>query len=172
MDTFSAPDNRSVPFHGDERTQLGCWLTSYRETLLIKCDGLNLAQMKQHPVATSQLSLLGIIRHMTCVEQAWFEHTFRGIESAEYYKTPADRDGDFRDLDELGLDQVLANYHRAIATAEECARGHQLDEMAAQPRRGREVDLRWIYLHMIEEYARHCGHADLLRELIDGVTGE
>jgi hypothetical protein len=172
MDTFSVPDNRSVPFHGDERSQLESWLTSYRETLLIKCNGLDVVQMKLRPVASSQLSLLGIIRHMTCVEQAWFELTFMGIESPEYYKSPTDRDADFRDLDELDLDQVLANYHRAISIAEQCASGHSLDEVAAKPRREREVDLRWIYVHMIEEYARHCGHADILRELIDGVTGE
>jgi uncharacterized damage-inducible protein DinB len=172
METFSAPDDRSVPFHGDERAQLESWLTFYRETLLIKCDGLDAAQMKLRPVATSQLSLLGLIRHMTCVEQAWFEHIFMGTTSPEYYKTPTDRDGDFRDLDEIGLDQVLANFRRVIASAHECARGRPLDEMAATLRHQHQVDLRWIYVHMIEEYARHCGHADILRELIDGVTGE
>jgi uncharacterized damage-inducible protein DinB len=171
METFSAPDDRSVPFHGDERAQLESWLTFYRETLLIKCDGLDAAQMKLRPVATSQLSLLGLIRHMTCVEQAWFDAIFSGVDVTWHYKQPGG-DGDFRNLDDCDLEQVLANFRRVIASAHECARGRQLDEMAATLRHQHQVDLRWIYVHMIEEYARHCGHADILRELIDGVTGE
>jgi glycogen debranching enzyme len=71
----------------------------------------------------------------------------------------------------LGLDEVLKNYHNAVATSDECAAGHNLDELAKSSRGEQVVDLRWIYLHMIEEYARHCGHADIIRELIDGVTG-
>jgi hypothetical protein len=171
VETFAAPDRPHIPFSGDERTQLAAWLEFYRITLLRKCDGLTPAQLKERPVTTSLLSLLGMIRHLTFVEQAWFESTFAGRDVVEYYKTEGDRDTDFKDLDEPAAEEVIDLFLRTIDTSRELSDGHGLDEMAKRPRRGREVDLRWIYIHMIEEYARHCGHADLLRELIDGGTG-
>ena len=168
---FHAPERPELLFSGPERPQLDSWLEFCRATLLSKCDGLVLEQLKQRPVASSQLSLLGIIRHMTFVEQTWFERIFAGRDAAEYYKRADDRDADFLDLDEVGLDDVLANYEVAIATSRECCAGHDLSEPSAKVSRGRFTDLRWIYVHMIEEYSRHNGHADLIRELIDGVTG-
>jgi hypothetical protein len=90
----------------------------------------------------------------------------------DYYKRPDDREVEWTELDGATLDEVLANFQRACETSDELARGHELEEEVKRPGAGREpVDLRWIYLHMIEEYARHCGHADVLRELIDGTTG-
>ncbi|MGA2970520.1 MAG: DinB family protein [Acidimicrobiales bacterium] len=171
MDSISAKDNRVVLDAGNEWDQLDSWLSFYRETLLIKCDGLGLDQLKQRPVVTSRLSLLGLIRHMTKVERYWFETVFLASDVPVYYSTPEDKDGDYNNVDELGLDEVLKNYHNAVATSDECAAGHNLDELAKTSRGEQVVDLRWIYLHMIEEYARHCGHADIIRELIDGVTG-
>lgn len=171
MDTFNAPDRPPTLLLGDERAQLESWLNFYRATLLTKCRGLDEAQLKIRPVASSQLSLLGLIRHMTAVEQYWFATTFAGADVLEYYANGDDPDSDFHDLDELDLDTVLANYRDAITTSDNSVAGHDLVERAAQPSRDREVGLRWIYLHMIEEYARHCGHADIVRELIDGVTG-
>jgi len=171
MDRVNAPPRQSQPCVGDERSQLESWLTFYRETLLVKCDGLDLEQLSRRPFPTSKLSLLGLVRHMTFVEQVWFERIFAGVDMPRYYKSEPASDDDFDELDSAGLDEVLANYDAAIATSKALAQGHELDELTAKPWRGREVDLRWIYLHMIEEYARHCGHADLLRELIDGATG-
>ena len=170
MELFQAPDNRAIIYVGDERAQLESWLTFYRATLLTKCNGLSAAQMKQRPVVTSDLSLLGLIRHMTFVEQVWFERYFTGQDVIEYYKQAGDRDADFHNLDELSVLEVVANYERAIEVSIECAQGQDLATTSRAKWRDRDVDLRWIYLHMIEEYARHCGHADLIRELIDGVT--
>jgi hypothetical protein len=171
VDTFSAPERPHVPTSGDERLQLDAWLNFYRATLLAKCDGLNVAQLKTRPLASSRLSLLGIVRHMTFVEQVWFETTFAGTETVDYYKTDGDRDADFNDLDSDAAETVFDLFQEVISVSIGLASGHPLDEHAKRPRRGRDVDLRWIYLHVLEEYARHCGHADLLREMIDGATG-
>ena len=171
METFNAPERANVPVSGDERTQLDAWLDFQRATLLKKCDGLNAAQMKMHPVATSKLSLLGLIRHMTFVEQVWFETTFAGHDTSDYYKTEGDRDADFNDLDSAAVEEVIDLYLKSVKVSRELCAGHSLDELATKPRRGREVDLRWIFVHMIEEYARHNGHADIIRELVDGATG-
>ncbi len=171
METFSAPDRPYVPASGEEKAQLDAWLDFFRATLLHKCDGLNAAQLKERPIATSRLSLLGIVRHMTFVEQVWFETTLAGHEVIEYYKNEGDRDADFNDLDSDALEVVMDLYLHEIKVSRELSAGHDLDEVAKKPRRGREVDLRWIYVHMISEYARHCGHADVIREMIDGTTG-
>jgi Protein of unknown function (DUF664) len=171
VDTFIAAERPHVPTSGDERLQLDGWLDFYRATLLAKCDGLNVAQLKTRPLATSALSLLGIVRHMTFVEQVWFETTFAGTDTVDYYKTEGDRDADFNDLDSDAAETVFDLYQAVVAASGDLASGHSLDEHAKKPRRGRDVDLRWIYLHLIEEYARHCGHADLIREMIDGTTG-
>ncbi|MGA7835646.1 MAG: DinB family protein [Acidimicrobiales bacterium] len=171
MDTFIAPDRPPVPHSGAERPQLDAWLDFYRATLLTKCSGLRVAELKTRPVASSSLSLLGMVRHMTFVEQVWFETTFAGLETSDYYKTESDRDADFNDLDSDAVETVFDLYQRVVAVSKELVAGHSLDEHAKKPRRGRDVDLRWIYVHLIEEYARHCGHADLIREMIDGETG-
>jgi hypothetical protein len=171
VETFNAPERANVPVSGDERTQLDAWLDFQRATLLRKCDGLSVTQMKERPVATSLLSLLGIIRHMTFVEQVWFETTFAAHDTSDYYKTEGDRDADFNDLDSAALEVVIDLFLKSVKVSRELSAGHSLDELAKKPRRGREVDLRWIYVHMIEEYARHNGHADLIRELVDGTTG-
>jgi uncharacterized damage-inducible protein DinB len=168
---FYAPERPDLLFRGEERPALDSWLEFCRGTLLYKCDGLDLEQLKLRPVTGSSLSLLGIIRHMTYVEQVWFERIFAGREVAEYYKLAGDRDADFNNLDDVGLDEVLANFADAVATSRHCAFGHDLSEPSIKVSRGRFTDLRWIYVHMIEEYSRHNGHADLLRELIDGTTG-
>jgi hypothetical protein len=171
VDTFIASERPTVPTSGDERLQLEAWLDFYRATLLSKCDGLNVAQLKTRPLATSPLSLLGIVRHMTFVEQVWFETTFAGADTVGYYKTEGDRDADFNDLDSDAAETVFDLYQEVVSVSRDLVASHSLDEHAKKPRRGRDVDLRWIYLHMIEEYARHCGHADLIRELVDGATG-
>jgi hypothetical protein len=108
---------------------------------------------------------------MTFVEQVWFETTFAGLDTVAYYKTEGDRDADFNDLDGDAVETVFDLYERVARVSRDLAAGHDLDEQVKKPRHGRDVDLRWIYVHMIEEYARHCGHADLIRELIDGRTG-
>ena len=156
---------------GPERDQLESWLDFYRATLLLKCAGLNAEQLSTRAVPSSDLTLLGLLRHMTFVEQVWFEKIFAGRDVDDYYKRVDDRDADFHDLTSASLDEVVQLFTTACSTSRALSSGRDLDEMALVVRRGRQVDLRWIYVHMIEEYARHCGHADLLRELIDGATG-
>ena len=157
---------------GDERDQLVSWLAFYRATLLKKCSGLSFEDLCRRAVAPSSMSLLGLVRHMTFVEQVWFDARFAGNDVTEYYKRPDNREAEWTDLDSATLDQVVANFEHACETSDELARGHDLDELVRRPGANRApVDLRWIFIHMIEEYARHCGHADLIRELIDGETG-
>ena len=157
---------------GDERTQLETWLAFYRATLLKKCAHMTAENLARLPVEGSSMSLLGLLRHLTFVEQFWFERRFAGREVTPYYRLPDNSDAAWTNLDSATLDEVVALFNRACATSDELARGHELDEFATFAGVDPDpVDLRWIYLHMIEEYARHCGHADLLRELVDGVTG-
>jgi hypothetical protein len=157
---------------GEERSQLDSWLAFYRATLLKKCAGLNVEELARRPIESSTMSLLGLLRHMTFVEQVWFERRFADYDVAPYYRRPGNVDVAWTELDGATLDDVVALFNQACATSDDLARGHELDEFAKFAGVGRDpVDLRWIYLHMIEEYARHCGHADVLRELIDGVTG-
>jgi uncharacterized damage-inducible protein DinB len=171
MDQIAVPDRPRPLNSGPERAQLESWLDFHRATLVTKCAGLDLESLCARPVASSTLSLLGLLRHMTMVEQVWFQMTLAGHEVAPYYRRDDDRDADFNDLASATLDDVVALFHATCETSRELAAAHDLDDMAAVVRRGRAVDLRWIYIHMIEEYARHNGHADLLRELIDGATG-
>jgi uncharacterized damage-inducible protein DinB len=156
---------------GPERDQLESWLDFYRATLLLKCAGLSAEQLSTRAVPSSDLTLLGLLRHMTFVEQVWFEKVFAGRDIDDYYKRDDDRDADFHDLTSASLDDVVQLFTTACSTSRALSSGRDLDEMALVVSRGRQVDLRWIFVHMIEEYARHCGHADLLRELVDGATG-
>jgi hypothetical protein len=171
METFSAPQRPDVPDSGEERSQLEAWLDFHRATLLHKCDGLGAAQLKERPLATSPLSLLGMVRHMTRVEQVWFEDRLAGINTSPYYSDEGRRDADFNDLESASLEEVIDLYLHSLKVSREIAKDHELDELTKKPGRSGHVDLRWIYMHMSQEYARHCGHADLLREMIDGTTG-
>jgi hypothetical protein len=157
---------------GAEREQLESWLDYYRSTLVLKCAGLSFEQLTTAAVAPSTLTLLGILRHMTHVEQSWLQRRFAGLAPVPVYETEGDPDGDFNNLTSASLDDVEGLYWLTCERSRELCAGHGLDEMARYSRPGREVDLRWIYIHLIEEYARHCGHADLLRERIDGETGD
>jgi uncharacterized damage-inducible protein DinB len=165
---------RSEPeFVADERTSLEQWLDYHRATLLTKCADLTAEQLKQRAVLPSRLSLLGLVRHMVEVERWWF----RIYASQEDIGFPYDPDSvglDFEEIDEADAAADLAAFEHECAAARVAMAGRSLDEIVRvkgeRPRRDR--DLRWVFVHMIEEYARHNGHADLLREAIDGRTGE
>jgi hypothetical protein len=167
----SAPqvERPKVPLVADERTMLESWLDYHRATLLMKCAGLDDQQLKLHSAEPSTLSLLGLVRHMTEVERGWFRRGVgdeTGPQVALIYSSKARPDGDFDDLDDTEPAAVFAAYADEVERCRAAAAGVPLDA-----RRG-EYSVRWIYLHMIEEYARHNGHADLLRERIDGATGD
>jgi len=173
--TWTAPDidRTDPPNAADERTALQGWLDYHRATLRWKCSGLTGEQLVIRPVQSSTLSLLGLVRHMAEVERAWFLERFAGrTDLAELFCTDEYPDGDFDLADPALAGSDLDSYVAECAAADDAARGHSLDETFVRPRNGQTHDLRWIYLHMIEEYARHNGHADLIRELVDGVTGD
>jgi len=156
---------------GDERPMLRVWLDWQRATLLWKCELLDDASLARRAVPSSNLSLLGIVRHMAVVEWSWFQRVFSGSDVASPIALDADRDADFNDLDPHRAMDDVAAFERQCedSRAIEAAAG-SLDDLAARAKD--HVSLRWIMVHMIEEYARHNGHADLLREAIDGRVGE
>jgi uncharacterized damage-inducible protein DinB len=157
------------PRVGGERELLESWLDFHRATLLTKCAGLTDAQLSQRSAPPSTLSLLGLVRHMTEVESGWFAD-FVG-QRRQHYSSPENRDGDFDDLDGADVAGNVAAFEQECAMSRTTAAEHALEETYTDERQ-RTFSLRWIYLHMIEEYARHNGHADLLRERIDGVVGD
>jgi hypothetical protein len=156
---------------GDERTMLTVWLDYQRATLLWKCEGLSGPDLARKGIPTSNLSLLGLLRHMTFVEWSWFQKVFSGDTGPEPFSTEEDVDVDFNDLQPDRVDEDMERFLRQCEVSRGVVAGAgSLDQDAAQF--ASPVSLRWIMVHMIEEYARHNGHADLLRELIDGEVGE
>jgi hypothetical protein len=156
-----------------ERESLEAWLEFHRATLLMKCEGLTPEQLVTESVPPSQLSLIGLVRHLTGVEP-WF-HAFDGQPDMEMFED----EEPFEPVIEH-VERDFANYRRSVERARQAAAAHDLDDVADQPHWVADgqpkvllpTSLRWVYQHMIEEYARHNGHADLIRERIDGVTGD
>src|SRR5215212_1440140 len=138
----------------DELDLLGQYLDYHRATLAMKCARLSETDLKRRAVPTSSLTLLGLVRHLTEVEYGWFCEWLDGQPERAVYFSDDDPDGDFDNLDSHPVADVWSAYRAQVA----------------ESRRPRNV--RWILAHMVEEYARHNGHADLLREAIDGETGE
>jgi uncharacterized damage-inducible protein DinB len=173
--TWTAPQTSRVdpPPLGDERTLLDSYLDYHRHTLLWKCSDLTAEQLRMRIVEPSSLSLLGLLRHMAEVERVWFRRRFAGEQLDFLYSDmETNPDGDFDDVDKADAETDHAAYVREVELARAAAAGHSLDETFYHSRMQQDIKLRWVYLHMIEEYARHNGHADLLRERIDGATGE
>jgi uncharacterized damage-inducible protein DinB len=172
--TWTAPAvDRSDPAPVNaEREALEDWLRFHRQTLLIKCAGLTADQLKQASVEPSILTLLGLVRHMTEVERSWFRRRFAGESVDPLYYTNDQPDGDFENVADADAEHDFAAYLAECEAADAAVAGRGLDETFVHPRTKTRMDLRWIYVHMIEEYARHNGHADLLRERIDGVVGD
>lgn len=165
-------ERQDPPPLGNERVMLDGWLDFHRQTLLMKCAGLNGDQLRLRAVEPSNLSLLGLVRHMVEVERAWFRRRFAGEHVELAYSTPERPDGDFDNVDTADAEADYAALTQEMRLARIAARGRSLDDQFFHPVHRVEMDLRWVYVHMIEEYARHNGHADLLRERIDGTTGD
>ncbi|GLZ00297.1 DinB family protein [Actinoplanes sp. NBRC 103695] len=168
MSTWAVPERPVPPINPvDERAALDDRLEFHRATLLLKCGGLTPEQLALRSVPPSTLSLLGLVRHMSAVE-AWF-HAYDERPDDQYFWDYAPGSGKRSDVvDATRAADDLASYQASVARSRAAVAGLRLD--AASP--GEDYTLRWIYLHMIEEYARHNGHADFLRERIDGATGE
>jgi hypothetical protein len=166
-----------VPLNGDERGMLNAFLNAQRDTLEWKCSGLTLEQLKQAASPPSPLTLLGLLRHLTEVEYFWFEYILLdnasnlGMYSGQ--GNPVEGIRSWTDLESRPADEVMRNWKEACdASRRNAASLPDLDAAAAHLWDNEPVTLRWISVHMLREYARHTGHADLLRERIDGATGE
>jgi uncharacterized damage-inducible protein DinB len=147
---------------------LQAFLDWYRATLLYKCAGLTGEQLAERSVPPSDLSLLGLVRHMTKVERAWFRQRFAGEQVDSPFED--EPDADFRHTDPARAAADYARLTEEFKLADAAVANASLDDEFMHG--GETMSLRLIYLHMIEEYARHMGHADLLRERIDGATGQ
>jgi uncharacterized damage-inducible protein DinB len=160
------------PLNTDERTTLESWLEFHRATLAIKCEGLDDEQAAAASVPPSGFTLTGLVQHMAEVERNWFRRVLAGEQAPPIYDPQADPngpDGGFELAQGATLGDALATWRAEIDRArDQCATRTLADtgRFAEQ-----DVSLRWIYVHMIEEYARHNGPADLVRERIDGATG-
>jgi uncharacterized damage-inducible protein DinB len=171
--TWTAPPvpRQGTPAAAGERQMLEGWLDFHRQTLLGTCSGLTAGQLRQRSAPPSTLSLLGLVRHMTDVERGWFRRRVGGEDIGFLYSSEADPDGEFDNVDDADAEQDFAAYLREVDLCRRAAASRELDETFYHVRREVTMSVRWVYLHMIEEYARHNGHADLLRERIDGATG-
>ncbi|WP_327090975.1 DinB family protein [Nonomuraea sp. NBC_01738] len=158
------------PPAGDERVILTTFLDWQRETLWVKCAGLSEEQLRSASVEPSAMTLLGLVRHITDVERYWFRAVLDGEDVPQKYWL-AGGDTDF-DVADASADKSFAAWRDELDTVREISARIPIDALAKRDRRGEYVSHRYILVHMIEEYARHNGHADLLRERIDGATGE
>jgi uncharacterized damage-inducible protein DinB len=159
------------PFEADERATLTGFLDFHRATLALKCEGLTDDQLRQQAVPPSGLSLLGLVRHLAEVERNWFRPVLGGAEMAGIFAPGMDFEAAFQNVATADVAEAFRAWHA------ECDHARAL--VAAAPsfdvsglRGGIRVSLRFVMTHMIEEYCRHNGHADLLRENLDGSTGE
>jgi uncharacterized damage-inducible protein DinB len=160
------------PMTGGERAVLDHWLDLYRDTALLKLAGLDAEQLTRRSVPPSSMSLIGIVRHLTEVEAYWLRVVLLDEQDVPDYYCTASQDGDFDDIDPATAAADVAAYQAEVVTTR--ANATAWTDLAV-PVRGlgkrQQVNLRWILTHLIEEYARHLGHMDLLREAIDGRTG-
>ena len=165
------PRQRAVQFD-DEKSTLIAYLGDQRTTLEMKCGGLDAEQLARRAVEPSTLSLLGLVRHMAEVERSWFRRRFAANDVPRRYQTVELPDADFDGAvgDPAVVAEAFAAWKEEVAFSEQFVIDHDLNVMGADGR-GRPLSLRQLLVHMIEEYARHNGHADLLRERIDGRIG-
>ncbi|OKJ05721.1 DinB family protein, partial [Kitasatospora sp. CB01950] len=145
------------PFASDEATMLTSWLDFHRATLALKCDGLTPDQLRERSCPPSPMSLLGLVRHMAEVERHWFRRYLNGedLGPTSRYWSEAYPDGDFDLVEDADVVADTAAWQEDVAYARAAVKDVPLDTVAKLPRRGDEVTLRWILVHMIEEYARH-----------------
>jgi uncharacterized damage-inducible protein DinB len=160
------PDDPLTPDTGDIRPILQGYLDHHRLTLLRICAGLTAEQLALKPVPPSTLSLLGLVRHMTKVERIWLRIRAAGEDIPRLFPNT---DEDFDELDPASAERAIADLPAEWAACDRAAAEIPLDHCLDL--RGEQVSLASIYIHLIEEWARHNGHADLIRQTIDGVTG-
>jgi hypothetical protein len=167
--TAPTPDPVDGPLAGDDRPILEGYLAWQRTTLLNICAGLTGEQLAARPLASSNLSLLGLIRHLAKVERIWFRQRAAGEPIEAMYNAARGKDTDFNDLDPAEAEADFTRLHDEWRLADEAVAGMAFDDRFDVD--GEPFSLRMTYVHLIGEYSRHNGHADLLRESIDGATG-
>lgn len=172
-DMFVRPDEDPRTDGGwdnNERAVLLGSLSDRRMTLEMKCAGLNAEQMARRPIPPSDLSLLGLVRHLATVEHYWFRQALAGEESSGLYRNAAGEDQAFAVSAELALvEEAWATWRREVVSAKKLVRG--IDDLGVVGR-GRPIAVREILVHLVREYAQHLGHADLIRERVDGRVGQ
>ncbi len=156
----------------DERTVLTTFLDFHRQVLVRKCAGLTDDQLRLRAVQSSNLSLLGLVRHLAGVERWYFQRIIAGESPGPLYTATDDDDEDFNDLDAATGESTIAVWRNEVEQSRRITAERPLEAVGTHPQTGRQHSLRWVLNHMIDEYARHNGHADLIREAIDGETGE
>ena len=163
------------PLTGDERATLTGFLDYQRATLEWKCDGLDPDQLAARSMPPSTMSLLGLVRHLAEVEWSWFDRfVLNGYRRDPYFFSLDDLERDFEGAvaDPDVVAEAFEKWRSAIDESRAVTARTELDATFHHARWEKDISLRWVLTHMIEEYARHNGHADLLREAIDGATGE
>jgi uncharacterized damage-inducible protein DinB len=172
---MNADERPDPPLSGDERATLTGFLDYQRATLEWKCDGLDAEQLARRATPPSTLSLLGLVRHMAEVEWSWFDRFgMDGRRRDPHFFTTDHLDGDFDGAvaDPAVVAEAFEKWRSAIDESRAVTAATELGATFTHARWNEVISLRWVLTHMIEEYARHNGHADLLREAIDGATGE
>jgi uncharacterized damage-inducible protein DinB len=172
--TWIAPDvERSEGYparrNDPEREMLRDWLDWHRATLLRKCAGLDAAQLARRAVPPSTLSLLGLVRHLADCERGWVRQVFHGEQIPDlYYRSDAET-ADIEEADPVRAEEDFELYRAECRAVDAALADMKLDDTVTF--RGKTTSVRWMWQHLVEEYARHNGHADLLREAIDGSAG-
>ena len=164
-------DRPRIPRVASEGVALAAYLEYYRATVEMKCRGLNAEQARARPVPPSTLSAHGLVRHLAGVERWWFQQTFERRDVPFLFFTADNPDLDFDPPVDADFAADLATWRTECAVSREIVAAHHLDDVARPLDRQEDVDLRWLVLRMIAEYAQHCGHLDLLREAVDGRIG-
>ncbi|RLP86469.1 DinB family protein [Micromonospora sp. CV4] len=171
-----ADDPRTSGNPKGEKATLREYLANYRLTLEMKCGGLDAEQLARRSVPPSTMSLLGLVRHMAKVEHSWFQRVLQGrTDQPRLFSRDDDRDADFNDAvaDPAVVEEAFATWKAEIAAADQWLDALDEDDLGREvPLGDGTVSVRDVLVHMIEEYARHAGHADLLRECVDGRTGQ
>lgn len=167
-------DNRVGPPHiGTERETLRAFLDYHRATLAMKCAGLSDDELRQRSMAPSTLSLLGLVRHLAEVERAWFRRVFEDNGAPMLWSPPGEIDFQSAyDASTSSRSEAFTAWEAEVETSRRIERAAgSLDLTGHQPRWGEDVSLRMVMVHVLLEYGRHNGHADLLREGVDGTVG-
>ncbi len=160
---------RRVPFTGDEKESLHVSLDRHRDAVLWKLEGLDDTELRR-AMTPSGTSLLGLVKHLASVEYSWFCQTF-GRQTEPLPPVDDDPEADMRARPDETTEDILAFYGRARGAADQVI--DELDiEATGTAWSGATVSLRWVLIHMVEETARHAGHVDIMRELIDGMAGD